>query len=69
MSAPVNATPASEAPQQEDLTGPPAANRHCLPDERVGVTHHFSIAGHEGYLTVGLYPNCLGSYFSLFGPK
>jgi ribonucleoside-diphosphate reductase alpha chain len=28
-----------------------------LPDERVGLTHHFSIAGHEGYLTVGLYPN------------
>jgi hypothetical protein len=21
------------------------------------VSHHFSIAGHEGYLTVGLYPN------------
>jgi ribonucleoside-diphosphate reductase alpha chain len=43
--------------QQEDLSGPPAANRHRLPDERVGITHHFSIAGHEGYLTVGLYPN------------
>jgi ribonucleoside-diphosphate reductase alpha chain len=35
----------------------PAAKRHRLPDERVGITHHFSIAGHEGYLTVGLYPN------------
>ena len=46
-----------EAAQQEDLSGPPAANRHRLPDERAGVTHHFSIAGHEGYLTVGLYPN------------
>ena len=23
----------------------------------MGITHHFSIAGHEGYLTVGLYPN------------
>jgi hypothetical protein len=42
---------------QEDLSGPPAANRHRLPDERVGLTHHFSIAGHEGYLTIGLYPN------------
>jgi hypothetical protein len=57
MSEPVNAAPASEAPQQEDLSGPPAANRHRLPDERAGITHHFSIAGHEGYLTVGLYPN------------
>ena len=57
MSQPVNAAPARESPQQEDLSGPPAANRHRLPDERVGLTHHFSIAGHEGYLTVGLYPN------------
>jgi ribonucleoside-diphosphate reductase alpha chain len=46
-----------ETVQQEDLSGPPAANRHRLPDERVGITHHFFIAGHEGYLTVGLYPN------------
>ena len=37
--------------------GPPAANRHRLPDERVALTHHFSVGGHEGYLTVGLYPN------------
>ena len=29
--------------------------RHKLPDEREAVTHKFSIAGHEGYLTVGLY--------------
>ena len=41
----------------EDLSGPPAANRHRLQDERSAITHHFSIAGHEGYLTVGLYPN------------
>jgi len=26
-----------------------------LPDERVARTHKFSVAGHEGYLTVGLY--------------
>jgi ribonucleoside-diphosphate reductase alpha chain len=37
--------------------GPPEANRHRLPDERVAITHHFSIGGNEGYLTVGLYPN------------
>jgi ribonucleoside-diphosphate reductase alpha chain len=29
--------------------------RRKLPDEREAVTHKFSIAGHEGYLTVGLY--------------
>ena len=26
-----------------------------LPDERLSVTHKFNIAGHEGYITVGLY--------------
>jgi ribonucleoside-diphosphate reductase alpha chain len=57
MSQVVSATTTGETSQQEDLSGPPAANRHRLPDERVGLTHHFSIAGHEGYLTVGLYPN------------
>ncbi len=39
------------------LLGPPAANRHRLPGERAAITHHFSVGGHEGYLTVGLYPN------------
>jgi ribonucleoside-diphosphate reductase alpha chain len=29
--------------------------RRKLPDEREAVTHKFSIAGHEGYLTVGKY--------------
>src|SRR5271165_5295111 len=31
-----------------------AVCRH-LPDERQALTHHFSIAGQEGYLTVGVY--------------
>ena len=35
----------------------PKAVRRRLPDERDGVTHKFSIGGHEGYLTVGLYPD------------
>ena len=30
--------------------------RHRLPEERASITHKFSIAGHEGYITVGLYP-------------
>jgi ribonucleoside-diphosphate reductase alpha chain len=29
--------------------------RKRLPDERRALTHKFSIAGHEGYLTVGMY--------------
>ena len=32
--------------------------RH-LPDERRALTHHFSIAGQEGYLTVGVYEDGL----------
>ena len=29
--------------------------RRKLPDERRAITHKFSVAGHEGYVTVGLY--------------
>jgi ribonucleoside-diphosphate reductase alpha chain len=29
--------------------------RHRLPDTRQSITHKFSVAGHEGYLTVGVY--------------
>ncbi|MCZ6782144.1 MAG: vitamin B12-dependent ribonucleotide reductase [Proteobacteria bacterium] len=32
-----------------------APRRRKLPDERQAFTHKFSIAGHEGYLTIGLY--------------
>ncbi len=35
--------------------GPPAAVRRKLPDERQSMTHKFSVAGHEGYIHVGLY--------------
>jgi ribonucleoside-diphosphate reductase alpha chain len=35
--------------------GPPVARRHKLADERMSFTHKFSIGGHEGYITVGLY--------------
>jgi ribonucleoside-diphosphate reductase alpha chain len=41
----------------QDLNGPPKAVRHRLPEERASLTHKFGIAGHEGYITVGLYPN------------
>jgi ribonucleoside-diphosphate reductase alpha chain len=41
----------------QDQQAPPKAVRHRLPEERASLTHKFSIAGHEGYITVGLYPN------------
>jgi ribonucleoside-diphosphate reductase alpha chain len=37
------------------VPGPPMANRYKLPDERASFTHKFSIGGHEGYITVGMY--------------
>jgi ribonucleoside-diphosphate reductase alpha chain len=40
-----------------DSQSPPRAVRHRLPAERASVTHKFGLAGHEGYITVGLYPN------------
>ena len=43
--------------QEQDLNAPPRAVRHRLQAERASITHKFSIGGHEGYITVGLYPN------------
>ena len=40
-----------------DSKAPPRAVRHRLPAERASVTHKFALGGHEGYITVGLYPN------------
>jgi len=57
--APPVAPPVAAAPNaaaNQDLNAPPKAVRHRLPEERASVTHKFSIAGHEGYITVGLYP-------------
>ncbi len=48
----------------QDVNAPPRAVRHRLSEERASVTHKFSIAGHDGYITVGLYPNgCPGEIF------
>lgn len=54
---------ATNRPSPADNTGhrhsnsPPLAVRNRLPDERVSVTHKFEVGGHEGYITVGLYPD------------
>jgi ribonucleoside-diphosphate reductase alpha chain len=31
--------------------------RRRLPDERQSITHKFTLGGHEGYLTIGMYPD------------
>ncbi len=40
-----------------ELTGEPKPYRRRLPDERRAITHKYQVAGHEGYITVGLYPD------------
>ena len=40
------------SPAVKEMTQPV---RHKLPDERDAITHKFDIAGHEGYITVGLF--------------
>ncbi len=59
---PLNTTrtgPAAESSSAEALTDAVAAgagpSRRRLPDERQAITHKFDIAGHEGYITVGLF--------------
>lgn len=36
---------------------PQLAQRHTLPSTRRSITHKFSIDRHEGYLTIGLFPD------------
>ena len=43
--------------EEEDLNAPPRAVRHKLQEERASITHKFKVGDHEGYITVGLYPN------------
>ncbi|HZR55779.1 MAG TPA: vitamin B12-dependent ribonucleotide reductase, partial [Terriglobales bacterium] len=43
--------------EEQNLNGPPRAVRHRLPEERRSITHKFKIGDHEGYITVGLYPD------------
>jgi ribonucleoside-diphosphate reductase alpha chain len=48
---------ASHGAQVNNVVTRPRAVRHRLPDERRSTTHRFSVAGHKGYVTVGVYPN------------
>ncbi len=47
---------AASAPVQ-GAGGEPKPYRRRLPAERSAITHKFDINGHEGYITVGLYPD------------
>ncbi len=50
--------PGAAAPREEEnLNAPPRAVRHKLQEERASITHKFKVGDHEGYITVGLYPN------------
>ncbi len=47
----------SQKPAKVTSVMEPKPYRKRLPEERQAITHKFSIAGHEGYITVGLYPD------------
>jgi ribonucleoside-diphosphate reductase alpha chain len=50
--------------QASDPSEPPAPVRRKMPRERESITHKFSIAGHEGYITAGKYED--GSVGEIF---
>ena len=45
----------AKAKVSAEVSAPSLPFRHRLPDTRRSITHKFSVANHEGYLTVGLY--------------
>ncbi|MDR1924497.1 MAG: vitamin B12-dependent ribonucleotide reductase [Planctomycetaceae bacterium] len=49
-----NTTTSETRKKKKTITTP---RRERLPDTRQSVTHKFSVSGHEGYITVGLYPD------------
>ncbi len=48
-------TKKEDGSKEEKAVSATRVSRRRLPDERNAVTHKFSISGHEGYITVGLY--------------
>ena len=55
----VDSTVVAELKRQLEVAQTEAGKPHRrrLPNERTALTHRFDIAGHEGYITVGLYPD------------
>lgn len=54
QSQPLSTESEAQETESAQVTKP---RRERLPDTRQSVTHKFSISGHEGYITVGLYPD------------
>src|SRR5262249_5617429 len=54
-SQPLNTSLGKDADLAAVASAAPRAVRRRLPDERQAITHKFSIAGHDGYITVGMY--------------
>ena len=52
---PLNTSKDKQVSAEAVATGVPQPVRRRLPDERPSITHRFDIAGHEGYITVGLF--------------
>jgi len=52
---PLPPSPQSPASGPEPAAPAQKPYRRKLPDERLAITHKFSVGAHEGYLTVGLY--------------
>ena len=55
MLQPVSTKKHKDARSKADAAAPAKPFRRRLPDTRNSITHKFSVTGHEGYLTVGLY--------------
>jgi ribonucleoside-diphosphate reductase alpha chain len=53
--AAAESTPTEMLPIELKRDLPPSPRRRRLPDTRRSLTHKFNVAGHEGYLTVGLF--------------
>ena len=58
---PLSTGKASDAEKKDAVAASATAEvrplRRKLPDERQSLTHKFSVGGHEGYITIGLYPD------------
>jgi ribonucleoside-diphosphate reductase alpha chain len=54
---PLNTKNGGDKADKEKKKSVGAPRRERLPDTRTSITHKFNVAGHEGYITVGLYPD------------
>jgi ribonucleoside-diphosphate reductase alpha chain len=59
MLQPVKTDEHKDSSKIKEVTAPAKPYRRRLPETRKSITHKFSVAGHEGYLTVGLYDDGL----------